>query len=306
VCRINQISPTRLFESTVSNRSRHYYEPKKIHEPILMHYKNVIPGRKGVLGLLSRSSAKSLIPGRLRPIGYLNHLTKKKTDKRVMNGPFRGMRYVDDSRGSCYIAKLLGTYERELHEAVEDIIFAHPSVIIDLGAAEGYYAVGMARRLEEARVIAFEMDDRARDALAEMAQLNGVFPRVEIRGKCEACDLAECVDGVLRPIVICDVEGHERELLDPARVPALAGCTILVELHDFVVPGLCEELVGRFMQTHTIKRIWQAERNISEFPWRTVGTFLMPREYLQWAVNEWRPVRMSWLYLVPIDATKQS
>lgn len=264
-----------------------------------MSYKNVIPGRQGTLGFLARLRLNSLIPQRLRPIGYLNHLTKSKTGKAVRSGPFAGMLYVDDSQGSCYIPKLLGTYERELHEAVGVIIASKPRCIIDLGAAEGYYAVGLARRLPEAHVLAFEMEERGRKALTEMAALNGVSSRVEVRGKCEPADLALSLESSGDAVVICDVEGYEKELLNPASTPALAACIILVELHDFIVEGLYELLVERFAATHRITRIWQADRNVREFPWSTFGTRIMPREYLQWAVNEWRPVRMSWLLLVP-------
>lgn len=264
-----------------------------------MDYKQVIPGRQGLIGLLANLQVKNLIPEQFRPIGYLNHLTKKKTGKQVRLGPFEGMRYVDVSQGSCYIPKLLGIYERELHEVVEDLIAARPLTVVDLGAAEGYYAIGLARRLPETRVVAFEMEERGRTALAAMAALNNVAGRVVVRGKCEADDLRAVLDESKNPAVICDVEGYEDVLLDPGAVPSLAETRILVELHDFIVPGLCERLTQRFSPTHEVERIWQADRSTSEFPWTTLGTRLIPHEYLVWAVNEWRPVRMSWLSMVP-------
>ena len=264
-----------------------------------MDYKHFTPGRQGLIGWLARLQLKNLIPERCRPIGYLNYLTKKQTGRRVRSGPFEGMSYVDVSQGSCYIPKLLGIYERELHAVVEDIIASQPETIIDLGAAEGYYAVGLARRLPDARVVAFEMEERGRAALTAMAAMNGVTDRVEVRGKCEAGDLSHVLANSKSPTLICDVEGYEDVLLDPVAVPSLAAARILVELHDFISPGLCEKLTQRFLSTHVVERIWQADRSTSEFPWRTLGTLLIPHEYLVWAVNEWRPVRMSWLSMVP-------
>ena len=264
-----------------------------------MDYKQVIPGRQGLMGWLAKLQLKNLIPERCRPIGYLNYLTKKQTGRRVRSGPFEGMSYLDVSQGSCYIPKLLGIYERELHAVVEDLIASQPETVIDLGAAEGCYAVGLARRLPEARVVAFEMEERGRTAMAAMAAMNGVTDRVEVRGKCEADDLSDVLAESKSPSLICDVEGYEDVLLDPAAVPSLAAARILVELHDFISPGLYEKITERFLPTHVVERIWQADRNISEFPWRTLGTRLIPHEYLVWAVNEWRPVRMSWLSMVP-------
>ena len=45
-------------------------------------------------------------------------------------------------------------------------------------------------------------------------------------------------------MVVCDVEGYEEYLLDPAIVPSLSNATILVEMHDFVRPGVTTPLAG--------------------------------------------------------------
>jgi len=226
-------------------------------------------------------------------------MARERTNCSVLGGPFAGMQYVQISQGSAYIPKLLGIYERELVPQVEALVAREPELIIDVGAAEGYYAIGFARRLPQCRVIAFEMEPRGQTALQEMATLNSVSDRVEVRGKCEAHDLAEVLDGVSSAAIICDVEGYEHLLLDPLAVPALRRVSILVELHDFVIPGITEALKKRFQHSHDISHIWQESRSRAEFPWRTLGTSLLPKSYLDWAVSEWRPVRMAWLWMEP-------
>ncbi|HEY1787237.1 MAG TPA: hypothetical protein VGJ73_03735 [Verrucomicrobiae bacterium] len=242
---------------------------------------------------------KAVIPARFRPIGYLLHLTRVRTENRIQSGPFAGVRYVNNSVGSAYIPKLLGIYESELAAKVETICHRRPDLIVDIGAAEGYYAVGLAVRNPQARVVAFEMNPQGQAALREMAQLNRVPGVVEIRGKCEPADLAATLDGAPNPVVICDVEGYEEKLLDLESVPALRRTGVLVELHDFVVPGITEELKKRFGLTHRITHIWQQPRSRAQFPWRTFGTALLPKSYLDWSVSEWRPVRMAWLWMEP-------
>src|SRR3954471_21407829 len=61
----------------------------------------------------------------------------------VLNGPFAGLVYpsVDASLASLF-AKLLGSYEREIHPVVEKICTAEYTDIVNVGCAEGYYAVG--------------------------------------------------------------------------------------------------------------------------------------------------------------------
>ena len=183
------------------------------------------------------SFLRRLIPERFRPIGYLTHLARARTGSTVVSGPFAGLKYGDVSQGSAYIPKLLGIYERELTPQVAEIVLLHPKLIVDIGAAEGYYAVGLARLLPEARVIGFEMDASGRNALSGTVARNECAERVEVRGKCEPHDLAEALGHEDSAVVICDVEGYEEVLLDPVEVPRLTNTAILVELHDFVIPG---------------------------------------------------------------------
>ena len=251
---------------------------------------------------------RRILPERFRPIGYLTHLVRKRTQDTVRRGPFAGMRYIDRSIGSAHLPKLLGTYERELVEIIELVCAGFPELIIDLGAAEGYYAIGLALRNPRARVVAFENERPGREALQKMTFLNGVHHRVQIRGHCEPIDLKAILESgkdelprVLDqpPFVICDVEGDEDRLLDPAVVPGLRTTRILVETHEFIQPGITDELRRRFVPTHSIESIWQAPRSRADFPFSSPATWLLPKSYLDWAVSEWRPVRMCWLWMKP-------
>ena len=79
---------------------------------------------------------------------------------------------------------LLGTYECELNPAVETICEAGCDRIIDIGAAEGYYAVGMALRNPGVPLVGFEMNASVRYYLRRLARRNGVRPRIKILGEC--------------------------------------------------------------------------------------------------------------------------
>jgi hypothetical protein len=252
----------------------------------------MMPMNSAIAGLLRR-----VIPAECRPIGYLESLTRRRTLGRVRTGPFEGMRYGPVSVGSAYIPKLLGIYERELSPLIEQACAKRPCLIVDIGAAEGYYAVGLAMRNPSSRVVAFETEIAGREALHNTAALNGVT--IDIRGKCEAADVEGTLSASTSSLVVCDVEGYEQNLLDPETVPSLSNAAILVEMHDFIVPGLTDLLRSRFEPSHDIRQVLQQPRSRSEFPWGTVFTSLLPASYLDWAVSEWRPVRMSWLWMQP-------
>ena len=217
----------------------------------------------------------------------------------MKSGPFAGMKYISGAVGSAYVPKLLGIYERELGQKIECACACQFPLIIDIGAAEGYYAAGLALRNPNARVIAFEMELKGRQALKEMLRMNDVDSRVEVQGKCEISDLQLALQRADHSLILCDVEGDEERLLNPEVLPELRRAHLLVEMHDFIHPGITERMTQRFDQTHVVERIWQEPRSRSEMPWRTFGTAFLSRKYLDWAVSEWRPVRMSWLWITP-------
>src|SRR5262245_2169669 len=65
---------------------------------------------------------------------------------RIRGGPFAGMAYLDGVSEGSFIARLLGVYEAELHPHLDAIMADGIDCVIDIGCAEGYYAVGLAYR----------------------------------------------------------------------------------------------------------------------------------------------------------------
>jgi precorrin-6B methylase 2 len=78
---------------------------------------------------------------------------------------------------------------KELYDVIRSIQRDGFDTLIDMGAAERYYAVGLAATTPVRRVVAFEAEERGRSLLKEMAVRNSVSTRIEIRGRCEAADL---------------------------------------------------------------------------------------------------------------------
>jgi precorrin-6B methylase 2 len=166
----------------------------------------------------------------------------------VASGPFRGMKYMPFSYGSRLIPKLLGCYEAALHPLIEEVKARSPRVVIDIGCAEGYYAVGLCRSLPGARVIAFDSSHEAREACRRLADANGLSDRIEVFGSCDARSLTAVE--LSSAVVICDCEGAEVEIFTPEVISALGGSVVIVELHDFIRP-CTEQLKQRFAATHT-------------------------------------------------------
>ena len=217
----------------------------------------------------------------------------------VSSGPFAGMRFPRTAllHFPDLGAKLAGTYEWELQNAIEEIAASRPPLIINVGAGDGWYAVGLALRCPDTRVIAFEADSWDARALADNARENEVTERIEIRGTGSAEDLA-AMDPPEGVVVISDCEGDEMDLLDPARVPWLARARLVIETHDCFRPGVTDELVRRLEPTHELKRIDAEKRYLADHPalYHTPSLTLVQLEVV---LNELRSLPTPWLVATP-------
>jgi hypothetical protein len=221
---------------------------------------------------------------------------------RVPSGPFRGMRHPAREVGSAkgIGARILGTYECELREIVEELCRRPHARIINIGAGEGYYAIGFALRLPGAAIHAFEADPETRRCLEENVRSNSVESRVHIQGECGVAELASTLADGLRSLVVIDAEGAELGLLDPVLIPALIEAEILVEIHDFVSADIGSEIARRFAQTHSLREIWTRPRSVGDLPagpFRWLSFFL-PGRGVRW-LDEGRNQRMRWFFLDP-------
>jgi hypothetical protein len=212
--------------------------------------------------------------------------------RKICGGPFTGVIYVPDAEAVLLPAKHIGAYEAELHDAIERIVRNGYRTIVDVGCAEGYYAIGLAVRIPAARMYAFDTDPNGQNWCRQMAAANGAADRVEVGAACDHARLnALPLEGGL---IFSDCEGYELELLDPQRVPALARCDLLVELHDEQIPGSGDELIARFRPTHEITVIHQQARNVEQYP---MVKFLPAAESLV-AISDCRGEGSRWAFMV--------
>jgi len=219
------------------------------------------------------------------------------TGNTVVGGPFEGLSYIPSTHWGNVAALLLGTYEQEIAPIVTSWLQDGLDTFIDVGCAEGYYAVGIASRLPAASVIAFDSSEQSQAECREMSRLNGVAARVDVRGCCDHSTLNELVELPGRTVLFVDCEGCELDLLRPDRVPGLMRVEMLIELHEFCRAGLTETILNRFRDTHVTVLITAGTHTV-------VPAVInhLSEDFVQRALDELRPTvphRMQWAHLVP-------
>jgi len=218
--------------------------------------------------------------------------------REVLHGPFKGMKYASfEAVCSAVFPKLLGSYEQEIQQEILNVIADKPRLILDIGSAEGYYAIGLARLLPDSKVIAADTSETARRLCAAAATLNGCS-NVTVTGTIDPAALTkfELKDA----FILCDCEGYEKELFTPSVLPALKHTKLIIETHDFIDPSICEYLESLFRETHSITVVSSTDDLLKAkyYHYPELGS-LTKKEKLE-VVAEYRPSIMEWLILQPI------
>ncbi len=212
----------------------------------------------------------------------------------IKGGLFAGMKYPSfKAICSALIPKLSGTYENELNVIFQKLRVNKYDIIVDIGCAEGYYAVGLAMLFPNTPIYAFDTDIEARELCYDMALLNQVQDQVIINGECTIENLSILINGK-RCLIISDCEGYEEELFTADSKHIFINCDLIIELHPFKNKNIKEDVSRGFSSDHIIQFISSHDtgRKVSELPLEYLHFTTQEKS---WIVDEARPYTMDWL-----------
>lgn len=226
---------------------------------------------------------RTVLNGVLSPLGYgvfrtgrvdqdaiaalVGALTEKfvaRHGSRIIGGPFAGTELPAVNAAGLHawsdldrVAKLAGTYECELHAAIRAEVARRPAAVLNIGCADGYYAVALKRLLPDAEVIANDIDPRFGPTVAAMARANAV----EVAFSTANVFADSTILASLPPaLIVSDCEGGEVGIADiPADLRARS--SFIVELHDDIVPGVGDRLAAVLSASHDVTVIESGGRD---------------------------------------------
>ena len=221
-----------------------------------------------------------------------------RTEMTVQAGPFAGMRLIKEASwgDGALLTKLLGIYELEVQLSIDEFVARCPDVFINVGCGEGYYAVGVSRRLPSCVTYAIDANPEALDICHRAAEANGVAARLRLEvSNGRADNLRGLLKNAKLPFIFADCEGCEKQLLLESDIVWFSSTLIIVECHEFEHHDIANKLLDKFGPTHECRLIFQGARNPHAIP-----LLKDVPESLKWlAVNEQRPMTMCWLIGIP-------
>lgn len=222
----------------------------------------------------------------------------------IQHGPLSGYRLPSIStwREADNSAKLLGLYEQEVQNLLAQLAPAR-RVLVDLGGADGFYAVGTVAAGLFERSIVYELAAESRANISAHAAESGVADRVSIHGAADSrftrqlmasgLELSNCV-------VLIDIEGCEFEVLTPECLYDLRHSHVIIEVHDFLRPGTgpaeLQTLIECAQAYFHVTELRTGARDLSPIPllsdhWTDTDRWLL--------CSESRAKLMSWLWFSP-------
>jgi hypothetical protein len=214
----------------------------------------------------------------------------------VKSGIFEGMKFPRMEPSNTPLPYLLGSYERELRPVLDRIIIKNYTEVVNIGCAEGYYAVGLALRIPTAKVYAFDINEQAIRQCREMAKLNGVQERVFTGLFCDAKTLSN-VPFTEKALIFSDCEGFERELFTKETIDKLSNHDFLIEIHDFLNINISSYIHRLFEGTHEIEIIESLDdiKKAKTYYYREIEQYDLATKKI--LLGENRPCIMEWFFL---------
>lgn len=174
---------------------------------------------------------------------YRAKISKKiamKYNYTVQNGIFKGLKIQEKQWwgiGDVAI-KCLGYYEIEVQDIIERVQRENNlNTFIDVGGADGYFALGLIKNKIFEQSIIFEISSLGRKSIKNGSRLNQVEDRILIYGEATQSNLSHILNEndieLKNTLLLCDIEGEEYNLINQDLLNFLRDSYIIIELHFF-------------------------------------------------------------------------
>jgi len=220
----------------------------------------------------------------------------------VAHGPLKGFRLNEHQVwGPPDLGpRLLGLYEQDVLDRISNRRKIWEWVI-NLGAGDGYYGIGLVKAGLAKRGICFEQSVEGQAALKHAAEVNGVTDRITILGRAEGnfLDLPEMPQlNLAETLIIIDIEGSEFSLLSKNLLTRLKDAEMIVELHGGFVPAdpnLETRFLKQLQEFFDCDLFTMGKRDLS-----TIPEMASLSDSDRWLLcSESRPFLMRWVHCVP-------
>jgi len=196
----------------------------------------------------------------------LSNKVSKIFNNTVQEGPFKGMIISEDQfwGPGDKASKILGLYEKEIQDLINQIQEKNNfPTFIDIGGADGFFAVGSVKNNLFKNCEVFEISKRGRLAIEKSAIKNNVNDQISIKGEANEKILSS-IENINNSVILCDIEGSEYDLFSENLIKNMHPSNVIIEIHNNSNISL-NEFEDKFKNFFSITKIAQEPRSLKSF-----------------------------------------
>ena len=210
----------------------------------------------------------------------------------ILSGPYKDTKFSRDNFWGIgdLGAKIVGVYELEVQNKLIEIVNKFKiENFINVGAAEGYHAVGLAKKTGIQNFILYECDTKGQEILKRNIALNNINKNITIKGEAKIDNLLK-----LKNEINLNKTLFLNEVLNE-----LKNSYLIIENHSFLMNGInqktYEKFVNNLNQVFNLEKIHNSYRNIYNID--KLKEF--SEDEIMLLCSEGRPRLMEWFVLLP-------
>ena len=193
----------------------------------------------------------------------LSYEHAKKHNFIVQYGIFKNLKMNHDiSWGRGDIAsKIYGFYENKIQQKLKDI---NNPILIDIGAADGFFAIGSLKSKICEFCYAFEETKKSRENLSKTAKINNVQKKLSIIGKVTKDNFFTLLPSKINfseVTILCDIEGGEFDFFSDEILATIRCSNIIIEIHKNHNKNLEIDLLERVKKYFDVSIIIDNDKN---------------------------------------------
>jgi hypothetical protein len=229
----------------------------------------------------------------------------KKYNNSVISGPYKNMFFSEKSYSGIgdLGAKIIGVYELEVQNKLLELINNfNIENFVNIGSAEGYHAIGVAKQEKIKKIITLEKDEKSTSIFTENIKKNNLKKNITIENEANSgtFNILNTKIDFSKTLFLIDIEGNELELLDDKAIELLKKSFLIIENHKFL---LCDQkqykydmLINKLKNTFNLEIIKNTGRDISQI--KEISD--LSENELMMVISESRIKMMEWLVLSPV------
>ena len=193
----------------------------------------------------------------------LSYEHAKKHNFIVQYGIFKNLKMnheISWGRGDI-ASKIYGFYENKIQQKLKDI---NNPILIDIGAADGFFAIGSLKSKICEFCYAFEETKKSRENLSKTAKINNVQKKLSIIGKVTKDNFFTLLPSKINfseVTILCDIEGGEFDFFSDEILATIRCSNIIIEIHKNHNKNLEIDLLERVKKYFDVSVIIDNDKN---------------------------------------------